>query len=59
MGSNEASSVQEDAEPLSHPIRSDSNIAMNNFYTATLYNKGASTYGTKSKYVFFLIFWLD
>jgi len=31
----------EDAGPMSHPIRPDSYIEMNNFYTVTVYNKGA------------------
>lgn len=31
----------EDAGPMSHPIRPDSYIEMNNFYTATVYEKGA------------------
>lgn len=31
----------EDSGPLSHPIRPDSYIEMNNFYTATVYEKGA------------------
>ena len=31
----------EDAGPMSHPIRPDSYQEMNNFYTATVYNKGA------------------
>ena len=31
----------EDAGPLAHPIRPDSYIEMNNFYTATVYEKGA------------------
>lgn len=31
----------EDAGPLSHPVRPDSYIEINNFYTATVYNKGA------------------
>ncbi len=31
----------EDASPMSHPIRPDSYIEMNNFYTMTVYNKGA------------------
>ena len=31
----------EDASPMSHPIRPDSYIEMNNFYTATVYEKGA------------------
>ncbi len=31
----------EDSSPLAHPIRPDSYIEMNNFYTVTVYNKGA------------------
>lgn len=31
----------EDGGPMSHPIRPDSYIAMDNFYTATVYRKGA------------------
>lgn len=31
----------EDAGPLSHPIRPESYIEINNFYTSTVYNKGA------------------
>ena len=31
----------EDAGPLSHPVRPDSYIEINNFYTPTIYNKGA------------------
>eukprot|EP00594_Rhizosolenia_setigera_P015297 CAMPEP_0178974854 /NCGR_PEP_ID=MMETSP0789-20121207/22754_1 /TAXON_ID=3005 /ORGANISM="Rhizosolenia setigera, Strain CCMP 1694" /LENGTH=899 /DNA_ID=CAMNT_0020663367 /DNA_START=76 /DNA_END=2775 /DNA_ORIENTATION=- len=31
----------EDAGPMSHPIRPDSYISMDNFYTATVYCKGA------------------
>jgi len=31
----------EDAGPLSHPVRPSSYIEINNFYTATIYNKGA------------------
>mmetsp|Transcript_18258 Transcript_18258/g.26769 ORF Transcript_18258/g.26769 Transcript_18258/m.26769 type:complete len:1003 (-) Transcript_18258:132-3140(-) len=31
----------EDAGPMSHPIRPDSYINMDNFYTATVYSKGA------------------
>ena len=31
----------EDAGPMSHPIRPDSYISMDNFYTATVYEKGA------------------
>ncbi|GAB5371200.1 hypothetical protein AAMO2058_001558900 [Amorphochlora amoebiformis] len=35
------SQFQEDAGPMSHPIRPESYIAMDNFYTATVYMKGA------------------
>ncbi|MBL4762947.1 MAG: aminopeptidase N [Gammaproteobacteria bacterium] len=31
----------EDAGPMAHPIRPDSYIEINNFYTVTVYNKGA------------------
>jgi len=31
----------EDAGPMSHPIRPESYISMDNFYTATVYSKGA------------------
>jgi aminopeptidase N len=31
----------EDAGPMSHPIRPESVMEMNNFYTVTVYNKGA------------------
>ncbi|QDU99005.1 aminopeptidase N [Lignipirellula cremea] len=31
----------QDAGPMAHPIRPESYIAMDNFYTATVYNKGA------------------
>ena len=31
----------EDAGPMAHSVRPDSYIEMNNFYTATVYNKGA------------------
>lgn len=36
-----AAQFPEDAGPLAHPIRPDSYIEINNFYTATVYNKGA------------------
>lgn len=32
---------QEDASPVAHAVRPDSYIEINNFYTATVYNKGA------------------
>ena len=31
----------EDSSPLAHPVRPESYIEINNFYTATVYNKGA------------------
>ena len=31
----------EDAGPMAHPIRPESYIAMDNFYTSTVYEKGA------------------
>ncbi|OYQ17057.1 aminopeptidase N [Elstera cyanobacteriorum] len=31
----------EDAGPTAHPVRPDSYVEINNFYTATVYNKGA------------------
>ena len=36
-----AAQFPEDAGPMSHPIRPDSYIEINNFYTATVYEKGA------------------
>jgi aminopeptidase N len=33
--------MPEDAGPMAHPIRPDSYISMDNFYTATVYEKGA------------------
>ncbi len=35
------SQFPEDAGPLAHPVRPDSYIQIGNFYTATVYNKGA------------------
>ena len=32
---------REDAGPMAHPVRPDSYIEINNFYTVTVYNKGA------------------
>ncbi|MBA3660674.1 MAG: aminopeptidase N [Gammaproteobacteria bacterium] len=34
----------EDAGPLAHPVRPDSYIEINNFYTSTVYNKGAEVH---------------
>jgi aminopeptidase N len=36
-----AAQFQEDAGPLAHPVRPDSYIEIANFYTATVYHKGA------------------
>eukprot|EP00535_Pseudo-nitzschia_heimii_P008719 CAMPEP_0197181820 /NCGR_PEP_ID=MMETSP1423-20130617/5987_1 /TAXON_ID=476441 /ORGANISM="Pseudo-nitzschia heimii, Strain UNC1101" /LENGTH=1006 /DNA_ID=CAMNT_0042632139 /DNA_START=229 /DNA_END=3249 /DNA_ORIENTATION=- len=41
VASLRASQFAQDAGPMSHPIRPDSYISMDNFYTATVYNKGA------------------
>ena len=32
---------REDNGPLAHPVRPDSFVEINNFYTATVYEKGA------------------
>ena len=31
----------EDSGPMAHPIRPETYVSMDNFYTATVYNKGA------------------
>ena len=36
-----AAQFQEDSSPMAHPVRPDSYIAIENFYTATVYQKGA------------------
>jgi len=36
-----AAQFREDAGPLAHPVQPDSYMAIDNFYTATVYNKGA------------------
>ncbi len=36
-----AAQFPEDAGPLAHPVRPDDYIEISNFYTATIYNKGA------------------
>jgi aminopeptidase N len=36
-----AAQFTEDAGPLAHPVRPDSYLEITNFYTATIYNKGA------------------
>jgi aminopeptidase N len=40
-----ASQFREDAGPLAHPVRPDEYIEINNFYTATVYEKGAEVIG--------------
>jgi aminopeptidase N len=40
-----ARQFREDAGPLAHPVRPDSYIEINNFYTATVYEKGAEVIG--------------
>jgi aminopeptidase N len=36
-----AAQFQEDSGPLAHPVRPDSYLEIGNFYTSTVYNKGA------------------
>ncbi|NOZ51847.1 MAG: aminopeptidase N [Gammaproteobacteria bacterium] len=36
-----AHQFREDASPMAHPIRPESYVEINNFYTVTVYNKGA------------------
>ena len=36
---------QEDAGPLAHPVQPQSYITIDNFYTATVYEKGAEVIG--------------
>eukprot|EP00760_Papus_ankaliazontas_P017971 PhM_4_TR17409/c0_g1_i2/m.69948/K01256/pepN; aminopeptidase N len=36
-----ASQFSEDRGPMAHPVRPDSYVKMDNFYTSTVYNKGA------------------
>ncbi|MFN0113889.1 MAG: aminopeptidase N [Paracoccaceae bacterium] len=40
-----ARQFREDQGPLAHPVRPDSYIEINNFYTATVYEKGAEVIG--------------
>jgi len=40
-----AAQFPQDSGPMAHPIRPESYIAMDNFYTATVYNKGAEVIG--------------
>ena len=43
-----ASQFPEDAGPLAHPVRPDEYIEISNFYTATIYNKGAEVIRMRS-----------
>jgi len=40
-----ASQFREDAGPLAHPVRPEEYIEINNFYTSTVYEKGAEVIG--------------
>ncbi|MEM9437090.1 MAG: aminopeptidase N [Pseudomonadota bacterium] len=40
-----AAQFREDAGPLAHPVRPESFVEINNFYTATVYEKGAEIIG--------------
>ncbi len=40
-----ARQFREDAGPLAHPVRPESYLEINNFYTATVYDKGAEVIG--------------
>ncbi|KIT17140.1 aminopeptidase N [Jannaschia aquimarina] len=40
-----ARQFREDAGPLAHPVRPESFVAIDNFYTATVYEKGAEVIG--------------
>ena len=40
-----ARQFREDGGPLAHPVRPDSYVEINNFYTATVYEKGAEVVG--------------
>ena len=46
-----ARQFREDGGPLSHPVRPDHYIEINNFYTATVYEKGAEVIGMLKRLV--------
>ncbi|MEY4695766.1 MAG: hypothetical protein RIT14_194, partial [Pseudomonadota bacterium] len=46
-----ARQFREDGGPLAHPVRPDSYIEINNFYTATVYEKGAEVIGMLKRLV--------
>ncbi|NCO17542.1 MAG: DUF3458 domain-containing protein, partial [Alphaproteobacteria bacterium] len=46
-----ARQFREDAGPLAHPVRPDAYVEINNFYTATVYEKGAEVIGMLKRLV--------
>ncbi len=46
-----ARQFREDMGPLAHPVRPDSFVEINNFYTATIYEKGAEIIGMLKRLV--------
>ncbi|MCL4107616.1 UNVERIFIED_CONTAM: hypothetical protein GTU68_022077 [Idotea baltica] len=46
-----ARQFREDAGPLAHPVRPESFVEINNFYTATVYEKGAEVIGILKRLV--------
>ncbi len=46
-----ARQFREDMGPLSHPVRPESYVEINNFYTATIYEKGAEVIGMLKRLV--------
>ena len=46
-----ARQFREDGGPLAHPVRPDNFVEINNFYTATVYEKGAELIGMLKKLV--------
>ncbi len=46
-----ARQFREDAGPLAHPVRPESFVEINNFYTATVYEKGAEIVGMLKRLV--------
>ena len=46
-----ARQFREDGGPLAHPVRPDSYVEINNFYTATIYEKGAELIGMLKRLV--------
>ncbi|PQV57555.1 aminopeptidase N [Defluviimonas denitrificans] len=46
-----ARQFREDTGPLAHPVRPDSYVEINNFYTATVYEKGAEVIGMLKRLV--------